>query len=382
MKKNAAALSVGFLFDDTLDNDAGVAQYVKRIGGWLADHGHQVDYIVGQSSIKRPEGRVYSAAHNMNVIWAGNRLSMPIWPKRQLINEIVESNKYDILHVMAPYSPFMSELVINRAAPTTAVIASWHIFPAGQLSVLGSRLLKLLYGHSLRRINQHLSVSSAAAAYAKQAFGIESQISPNVIDVQKFQPSATVRRIPGRIVFLGRLVPRKGCAELIKALALMLRKTDRKFELVIAGDGPQRTQLESLVVRLDLSKHISFLGYIDESAKADLLASAEIACFPSIRAESFGIVLIEAMAAGSGVVLGGDNPGYRTVLGDQPSLLVNPQQTTAMAKRLDLLLSDHKLADDLHRWQLATVQQYDINKVGPQLETIYRRTIAKRLAAL
>lgn len=381
MTRNNADLSVGFLFDDTLDNDAGVAQYVKITGGWLARQGHHVDYIVGQSAKTQPSGKVYSAAKNLKVMWAGNRLSISIWPKRRLIKQIIKQNNYDVLHVMSPYSPFMSQVVINKADKQTAVVATWHIFPAGPLSIVGSRLLRLLYGRSFKRIDQHLSVSAAAASYARQAFAVESEVSPNVIELTKFRTSASVKNAPGRIVFLGRLVPRKGCAELIKAVGVL--KAGRiKFELVVAGDGPQRPQLEKLVKQLGISDQVRFLGYIDEAAKPELLASAQIACFPSLKAESFGVVLIEAMAAGSGVVLGGDNPGYRTVLGEQPKLLINPSDSQALADRLQELLSDGPASRQLHDWQQESVKQYDIAKVGPELVEIYRRTIAKRQRSL
>jgi phosphatidylinositol alpha-mannosyltransferase len=126
-----------------------------------------------------------------------------------------------------------------------------------------------------------------------------------------------------------------------------------------------------------LGSRIEFLGYIKEDEKAKLLNSAAIACFPSLYGESFGIVLIEAMAAGSGVVLGGNNPGYISVLEARPKLLVNPKNASEFADRLGELLANNTLAKQLHEWQNKTVKQYDIEVVGPQILEVYNQAIAR-----
>ena len=109
-----------------------------------------------------------------------------------------------------------------------------------------------------------------------------------------------------------------------------------------------------------------------------MLAGAAIACFPSLHGESFGIVLIEAMAAGAGVVLGGANPGYKTVLGGRPETLVDPKNTRQFAKRLEKFLTDAQLAAQIHSWQQSHVKRYDINEVGPSLVKVYYQAIAKQ----
>ena len=81
------------------------------------------------------------------------------------------------------------------------------------------------------------------------------------------------------------------------------------------------------------------------------------------------------MAAGAGVVLGGDNPGYRSVLGERPELLCDPQQTQEFAERIKLLLTDQELHNRLHAWQTRKVHQYDIAQVGPKLLSYYQAAI-------
>ena len=379
MAKAFGKLNVGFLYDDTLDSSDGVAHQVKTIGSWLSSKGHKVIYLVGQTKTREwSGGKVYSLAKNQKVIFNGNRLSIPRLASAAGIKEILHTEKLDILHVQMPYSPLMAMRVINRADKHPAIVGTFHIFPAGLASRWGSYFLRLMYGRSLSRFDTVMSVSSAAQKFARQAFGINSEVLPNVVDFQKLHSQSGPNKSDYlRIVFLGRLVSRKGAAQLLQAF-LILHNQLPQVRLTIAGDGPQKTKLEQFVRKNKLTEAVEFLGFINESDKAPLLASANIACFPSLYGESFGIVLIEAMAAGAGVVLGGNNPGYQSVLGEQLVLLVNPKKTNEFAQRLQRLIIDKDLAKDLHEWQKQHVKQYDIDIVGEKLVNIYNRTIANK----
>ncbi len=379
MAKDSGKLAVGFLFDDTLDSNDGVSQYVKTVGSWLTKNGHEVTYLVGESSLKTyAGGEVYSLSKNLGISWGGNRLSMSLIPRLGLIKKIVAEKDFDVVHVMFIYSPFMAQFVINGLKPTTAVVGTVHIYPAHALSSLGSRLLKAIYGKSLRRFDKFISVSTAAASYAKKTFGLDSAVVPNTLNFEKFNSVRPKTTTPSqRIVFLGRLTKRKGCEHLIKAFG-QVGKDVQGLELIIAGDGPERKKLEQLSDSLKIINRVRFLGFIKEEDKASLLASADIACFPSLYGESFGIVLIEAMAAGAKVVLGGNNPGYASVLGAQPDLLIDPRNPTEFAGRLSTLLRDESKIKKLHDWQMAEVQKYDVNIIGADLLKIYQQAIVKR----
>ncbi|HET7529210.1 MAG TPA: glycosyltransferase family 4 protein [Candidatus Saccharimonadales bacterium] len=377
---NVPSLKVGFVFDDTLDSNDGVAQYVKTLGGWLSGQGHSVSYLVGQTKLDSWQGgRVYSLAKNVSVRFNGNRLSIPLPASRKKIDEVLKEERFDILHVMTPYSPFLAQKIIMGAKAPAVVVGTFHIFPSGWLSRSGSRLLRLAYWRSLPRFSRIVSVSRPAARFAKQAYGIDSDVIPNPVETARFRlPSKSNSGANShRIVFLGRLVKRKGCRQLIEAFSLVHNEYPAS-ELVIAGDGPQRRELENLAREKGLSEKITFLGYIKEEDKPRLLHSAAVACFPSLYGEAFGIVLIEAMAAGSGPILAGDNPGYRSVLGDQSQLLVNPSDTEAFAGRLKTMLADAGMRRRIMDWQKKTVGQYDVSEVGKQVLDMYRTEIARQ----
>jgi phosphatidylinositol alpha-mannosyltransferase len=239
----------------------------------------------------------------------------------------------------------------------------------------GMKLLRLMYGSSIKKFSMVVSVSAAAEKFATSSLGLSTKIVPNPVDVQRFKLNNIVPD-DKKIVFLGRLVRRKGCGELLRAFALLSPNLP-DAQLIIAGDGPDRKKLERLARKLNISGKTKFLGFIKEDEKPALLASADIACFPSLYGESFGIVLIEAMAAGASVVLGGDNPGYRSVLGEQPQSLINPSDTRAFSQRLHELLTNQDQQQYIHAWQQKTVRQYDINVVGKQIESIYAEAIAR-----
>ncbi|MBI1952271.1 glycosyltransferase family 4 protein [Candidatus Saccharibacteria bacterium] len=371
--------SVGFLYDDSLDTNNGVSQYVKTVGGWLSANGHQVTYLVGESKLKTwAGGEVYSLSKNLRVAWGGNRLSVSVVPKLKLIKKIVKQKDIDVIHVQVPYSPLMAQIVISSLGPRTALVGTVHIFPSNAATVFGSKVLKVIYGKSLKRFDAMLSVSTAAQHYAADVFKIKSEIVPNAIDISKFRVARTLKPSADKeIVFLGRLVQRKGCEELLRAFEVLI-KTLPSATLTIAGDGPLRQKLEKIVDNGGLRNSVKFLGYVDERDKPKILANADIACFPALGGESFGIVLIEAMAAGATIVLGGDNPGYTSVLGEKSEALVDPRDSVAFAGRLEKFLTDEDLIRRLHEYQQTQVMQYDINVVGKQLLDAYARAVASR----
>ncbi len=378
MKNPGEKLSVGLLFDDTLDSNDGVAQQVKRLGEYLIKNGHRVVYLCGQSTLQDwAGGKVYSLSRNLRVRFNGNRLSTPILSRKKLIKKVLEKEKLDVIHVQMPYSLLMAQRVIKLAHKNSAIIATFHILPSGWLSKAGTRLLRIIQLRSLKKIDSFISVSASAAKFSRKTMGVESVVIPNMVDISKFKSGKNTPSEPGKIVFLGRLVRRKGCEQLIRAFA-GLAKDDSGASLVIAGDGPDRLKLESLVRYLKIAHRVSFLGFINDEDKPELLASAEIACFPSLYGESFGIVLIEAMAAGSGVILAGNNPGYRCVIGEQPDLLVDPTDSVGFTRKLRVLRNNAALRQRMHQWQTSHVRQYDVNVVGKQVEDVYFQTIAKR----
>ncbi len=371
--KHSTKLKIGLVLDDSLDRNDGVQQYVRSLGAWLVRQGHTVHFLAGQT---RSGGKaVHSLSRNIGVKFNGNRLSMPLPASARAIKTLLAREKYDVLHIQMPYSPLMAGKVIRLASMGTAVVGTFHILPIGGLQRYGNRALGLVQKRQLRRLDAICSVSAPAQKFAKTHYGLASRVIPNMIDAPAWH--SAMHPHAGRIVFLGRLVPRKGCAELLWAVLELPEPLRNNLEVLIAGDGPERQKLEKFAGRHKL-RQVVFLGYIDERHKRDLLASAQLAVFPSLGGESFGIVLIEAMAAGAGVVLGGNNPGYQSVLAAWPKVLFNPRDNRAFGRRLRAFLEDEKLRARLHAQQQAAVRQYDVDIVGGQIMKLYAEALLQR----
>jgi phosphatidylinositol alpha-mannosyltransferase len=222
-------------------------------------------------------------------------------------------------------------------------------------------------------------VSPAAQEFAKTAFHLDTEVLPCPTDLDRFREG---RKLPEydddktNIVFMGRLVKRKGCRYLLDAIESLDISLRSRTRILIAGRGPLLGELQSQTKKAGLEDIVSFLGFVEDEDKPDLLASADIAAFPSTGGESFGIMLLEAMASGSGVVIGGDNDGYRYVLNDRAELLFDPKDVGGFSRTLtDLILKPEKRAS-LRDYQQELVKEYDIGVLGPRMMEIYMDSLA------
>lgn len=376
-------LKIGLVLDDGLDKPDGVQQYMLAIGSWLTQQGHTVHYLVGETTRTDIPG-VHSLSRNIRVISNGNRLSIPLPTSRRKLREFLRREQFDVLHVQTPYSPFMGGQLVTLADARTAVVGTFHILPDSRFISIGNRLLGLWCRRSLRRFDTMLSVSTAARNFARATFSIDSQVLPNVVDYKRFHQSDALPQYAGSdnvqtILFLGRLVPRKGCQLLLEALVILRSRGGLpSVRVMICGRGPLEASLKRYATENDLDEIVEFTGFISEADKPRYYASADIAVFPSRGGESFGIVLLEAMAAGRAAVLAGDNPGYRSVMLPRADLLFNPQSAESLASQLERLLINKTDRNKAAAWGAKYAADFDVAVVGSKLEAIYRQALRKR----
>lgn len=378
------ALTIGFVFDDTLDALDGVQQHIITIGTELVRRGHDVHYLVGETH-HSPVPQTVSLARNVMVSFNGNRMRIPLPVRKREIRAALAHNNYDILHIQAPYSPLFGGRVLECAPQSTGVVATYHIAPIDRRARYGGRALGLVNAHSHRRVDEVIAVSQVAAQYAQFTAHAHGTIIANPVNVEKFATAAhraTRDAAHPHIVFLGRLVPRKGAQLLLDALDYGERHgmfPMPGLHVTIAGEGPLMDDCVQRAARLRTP--VQFVGTVDEG-KADLLASADVAVFPAIGGETFGIVLPEAIASGAGVTLAGDNPGYRwTMRGDEDALFsVGPDHARVLAERITRALTDAPWARRLHAREEALLDRYNVQAVTDEVEQVYARAIADRRA--
>lgn len=374
-------MKIAFVLDDSLDKADGVQQYILTLGRWMSGDGHQVHYLVGET--KRTDiPRVHSLSRNLQAHFNQNRMSTPLPASRAKIKTLLEKEDFDVIHVQMPYSPFLAGRIIKAAPARAAVVGTFHVIPYSLVERIATRALRVALRRSIQRFDAIYSVSKPAQRFAKKAFKVKSVIIPNVVALSHFQSGKKPRRYHDdklNIVFLGRLVERKGCLHLLKALQYLNDRNElQRVRVLICGKGPLQADLERFARNHRLKHHVKFLGFVDEDDKPGYLATADIAVFPSTGGESFGIVLIEAMAAGAKVVLAGNNIGYAAVMAGHKDQLVNPVDTKAFAKTLKHFMDNYRARRHASLWQAEHVAQYDVRRVGQQLADSYQSAIAKR----
>jgi phosphatidylinositol alpha-mannosyltransferase len=377
---NTDRLKIGLVLDDTLDTPDGVQQYVLAVGTWLAAQGHDVHYLVGQT-LRTDVPQAHSLSRNVRVRFNGNRMSIPLPASKRKLRTFLKAEKFDVVHVQMPYSPFLAGRLIKLLGDKTVLVGTFHVAPQSRTVHVANRALAMLNRRTLQRFDHIMSVSTAAQDFVRSTLGVESEVVPNAIDLEPFLNAAPLPQYENvkTIVFVGRLVERKGCQHLLHAVkALKHLPNAPKFQIIVCGRGPLEASLKKYVAENGLDDVVYFAGWIAEADKPRYVASADIAIYPSTGGESFGIVLLEGMAAARGMTLGGDNEGYRSLLIAHPEVLFDPKDEVQLATTLAALLEDNKARAAAHEWQRAFAKQYDISVVGKELLRVYTSALHRR----
>jgi len=376
-----ANLRIGLVYDDTIDRFGGIGLYVVTLAAVLRRRGHHVELLLGSSRATEAGGaRVHSLARNVRVRFNGNELSMPAWSHGRRLDRALREGAFDVLHVQVPYSPLMAGRLLTRADPRCAVVGTYHVASERLLPRSGARLLRILKLRSAPRFDATVSVSHAAARFAAQwsRFHVD-RVVPNMLDLGRVRATAEAPSpLEADIVFVGRLVPRKGVEQLINAVATLTRQLGHdRTQVAIIGDGPLRGRLERQVERLGIRRSVTFHGALDDAAKLPALAHARIGCFPSLYGESFGLVVLEALAAGADVVIAGDNAGYAELLNGAGGL-VDPRNPEAFASQLRHFLGNAALRRGVGDRQREQLPRFDADQVVDAVLDVYAAALRGR----
>jgi len=201
-------------------------------------------------------------------------------------------------------------------------------------------------------------------------------VIPNGIDLKEFNPKVPkIKRLSNgkiNILFLGRIEERKGLIYLLKAFKILDRRYGDILRLIVVGEGPLKANCEKWVKKNKLENNVLFVGAIKEKEVPPYYRSADIYCSPAIYGESFGIVLIEAMASGIPVVAFA-NSGYKIVLekGKGKRFLVKPRDFKTLAYKLELLIKSEKLRKEMGEWGIQESKKYAWPKIADQVLAFY-----------
>ena len=203
---------------------------------------------------------------------------------------------------------------------------------------------------------------------AGRALGGEYELLHNGIEIERFSKATAWPTTAPTIFFVGRHEPRKGLAVLLDALAFL----PSDVRVWVGGDGPET---EALMARAASDDRVEWLGRLDDEQVASRLTGADVFCAPSLHGESFGVVLLEAMAAQTPIVAS-DLPGYRNVArAGHDALLVPPGDSKALAASLIDVLERPSLAESLVAFGDARAAQFSMDLLAERYLELYERAI-------
>ncbi len=369
-------MKIGLVCPYTINKHGGVLEVVLALRSGLKERGHEVRILT-------PKPRNGELEHDPDMIFIGSSTDFrsPSHTTGQVsssvdseeIDKILEAEKFDVLHFHEPWVPLLSRQLLQRS--TSVNIATFHAkVPETMMSRSVLKVVTPYLKSVLKYLHVLTAVSDSGAEYAASLTDQSITIIPNGINLGKYHKHHAHKATDIKtVLYVGRLERRKGVKYLLQAYQL-LEQDNSNTRLIIAGDGPDREKLELLADDLQL-KNISFLGYVSEEDKLDLLADADIFCTPALYGESFGIVLLEAMATGT-VCVAGNNSGYADLMKDTGALsIVNPRDTEEFGRRLGLLINDTALRNLWQKWAHEYVQQFSYPHIVDQYEELYHEAV-------
>jgi phosphatidyl-myo-inositol alpha-mannosyltransferase len=340
----------------------GVQQQVLGLARALREKGHEVR-VLGPCDGPPPDSFVTPLGNSLPT--AINGSVAPVAPDASAAFRTIRAlndEAFDVLHVHEPLVPGPTlTAVLVKLAP---IVATFH--SAGESGAY--KTFQKLGRPIARRIDVRVAVSADAVELAHRYIGGEYEILFNGIDLEAFSGPIVENR-DNAIFFCGRHEPRKGLGVLLEAVSLM----PGDVRLWIASDGPET---EILKAQYANDQRIEWLGRISDAQKIDRLRRASLFCAPSLRGESFGIVLLEAMAAGTPVV-STDIDGYRNVATDgENALLVEPGNAQVLASAMSRIIADPRLATRLITAGRIHAQSYSLDALADHYVLLYEKALA------
>jgi len=360
----------------------GVQTHIRDLSFALKQAGHEVKIIApGNATLNNDVESVFHAGkkRRLNFNKTNFEISIALGEEYRRLKEYLIREKFDIIHyhtIWTPLLPFQV-LRISKAAD----VATFHDTPPDTFSGKVTRaIFRKISRRLLPRLDGVIAVSSSPAGHLASIPNRQPNILPPSADYSTFFNNEDVfdqyKDDLVNILFLGRLEDRKGIMVLLEAYS-KLCDAGKKVRLLVAGDGEQKQEVLDFIDHHKLN-NVVLLGRITEEDKACWYATCDIFCSPAKYGESFGIVLVEAMASGKAVVAAA-NSGYSTVLRDKGAdFLTPPGNSEVLYEKLKNLVDQPKLRMDLGEWGYKEAKKYDIATLVPKFEKVYTSALSER----
>ncbi|MDO5097833.1 MAG: glycosyltransferase family 4 protein [Corynebacterium sp.] len=358
-------MRIGFVCPYSFDEPGGVQAHILDLATKLIEQGHDVKVIGPCGPDTDVPDFVVRGGRSFPIRYNGSVARLSFGPRTfAKVKKFITDGDFDILHIHEPNSPSFSLAALMLAEGP--IVATYHA------SAQGSILLKLalpILRPYLERIRGGIAVSEMARRWQVEQLGGDPVLIPNGVDIEFFAKHAASKtinvpeepRTKPRIAFLGRIdEPRKGLDVLLKAHQL----TDYLCDITVIGGGKGRRKMRG----------VYFAGRVDDDKKARLLGEADIYVAPNTGGESFGIVLVEAMAAGCAVIAS-DLEAFAAVCAadsETPAgLLFKTGDPQDLARAIEHVVNDPQLREQLVRAGAERCHNYDWDHVARSVLRVY-----------
>ncbi len=355
-------MRIGIISPYSLTLPGGVQGQILGLARALRAAGHEVR-VLGPCDGPPPDAGVTPLGNSMPTMANGSVAPIAPDPSAQLRTiRALRDEAFDVVHVHEPLCPGPTQTALFfKTAP---LVGTFHAAGSSKAYTWFSPGVKWLS----TKLDLRLAVSEDAERMARKALGGSYTVLFNGVELETFSKATAWPTEGPTVFFIGRHEPRKGLAVLLEAMTDL----PAHVRLWIAGDGPETAMLAQQVAG---DARIEWLGRISDGEKAARLRAADVFCAPSLRGESFGVVLLEAMAADTPIVAS-DLPGYSNVarLG-RDALLVPPGDSVQLAEGLRRLLTDASLAAQLVASGGQRAQELSMERLAERHLALYRTII-------
>lgn len=355
-------MRIGLVCPYSLTHPGGVQGQVLAQARALRALGHETR-VLAPCDGPPPDGGVTPLGNSVPL--AGNGSVAQLAPDPACILRTLAALRdeaFDVIHLHEPFCP--GPTLTTLAFASEPLVGTFHRAGMGAAYTFW-RPVTVRMAH---RLHVRVAVSEDARRTAAEAIDGEYEVLPNGIEVERFAKATPWPTAGPTVLFVGRHEPRKGLGVLVDAMA----ELGPGVRLWVAGEGSQTAELQA---RTAGDPRVEWLGRLDDAEVASRVRGADVLCAPSLHGESFGVVLLEGMAASTPVVAS-DLPGYRNVaVPDTHALLVPPGDAAALAAAVGRVLDDAVLAGELVAAGEARAADLSMERLAERYVALYERVV-------
>jgi phosphatidylinositol alpha-mannosyltransferase len=358
----------------------GVGRHITALFNNFISMGHEVKVIAPASNVVNDFGdRFIRIGKPFPIPASDSVIRIPIsLHLAPAIKKVLAAEKFDVVHLHEPFMPMLCSATLRFS--NTVNVGTFHAAQGKPGYGFGRPVTTWMLSRRARKLHGHIAVSKPAMDYVSKFVPGDYEIIPNGVDLKHFKPDVPPIQdfCDGKlnIVFMGRLEFRKGINYLLKAF-LEIKSQMPNTRLIICGPGTRlRKRYEQWVKDVRLPDVI-FTGMVHYEEQPSYYRTADIFCAPATSRESFGLILLEAMATGRPIVAT-NIEGFANVVTDgEEGLLVPPMNSRALATALLTLLKDKEKRLQMGQKGIITARKYNWEDVSKRVLEYYVKTIEK-----